>query len=65
MKKLFSAEKGDSIPDPYGQCSAGVELLARTMAGISFRHPKRGLCGMRFDSMTTEEKSRLETVMEI
>lgn len=53
--------RGDLIPDPYGG-KRKVRLLANTNAGICFRHPLKGVCGMRYDSMTNECRARLKLV---
>lgn len=53
MRKLKS-----TITSPYGD-RARCELMAQTNVGICFRHPTKGVCGMRFDSMTVKEKTIL------
>lgn len=52
-------KRGDEINSPYGDASR-VRLLSVTHVGIAFLHPKRGHCGMRFDSMTPAQKKLLD-----
>jgi hypothetical protein len=34
-----------------------ILIIARTETGVMYRHPIKGICGLRWDSMTPEEKT--------
>jgi len=60
--RRIKAKKGAVIPSPYHDdpLNMKVAILANTKVGISFRHPKKGLCGMRYEHMTSQEWDRIK-----
>lgn len=57
-KDQLPNKRGDIVWSPF-EDGVKVELLANTPFGISFKHPRLGHCGLRYDSMSDEQYARL------
>lgn len=53
-------KKGHKVPSPYTDKKV-VVIQAVTEHGVAFKHPSKGVCGMRWDSMTDRQRSIFTT----
>lgn len=58
MNRIKTLVKGTICKSPYGD-DHEIVIMNNTKHGICFKHPVKGVCGMRWDSMSDEEHSIL------